>query len=395
MAARTLIRRGGALSATAVLAAAGVLAALVATGSTGSPRQAAAAAAGQAAPSVRLNQIQVIGSHNSYRFEPNAKEFGLISTVAGSQANGLQYSHAPLDQQFAGQHVRQIELDVWADPDGGRFARPLIRTLTGQPAEYDPRMLKKGTKVLHIGDLDYHSSCVAFVDCLSTVRTWSRAHPSHAPIAILVEFKDTLDISLPDSSPVPLMRWTRDRMLGLEQEIRSVFSEQDLLTPDDVRRNGLTLEQSVLRHGWPTLAAARGKVMFLMDNNGTYRDRYLQNNPSLQGRVLFTNATPGQPDAAFVKRNDPITAGADIRSLVTKGYLVRTRADWDTGQARTGDTSVRDAALASGAQWVSTDYPMPGLAARFGTGYYAALPRFVAARCNPVTATAGCAVTTP
>lgn len=371
-------RRIGALGAAAALAA------VLPAGSAG--------AAGEA---VRLNQIQVVGSHNSYHIEPNAKEFPLISTVGGSQAGELQYSHAPLDQQFAGQNVRQIELDVYADPDGGHYARPLIRRLTGQTAEYDPRMLGKGAKVLHIADLDYHSNCVTFVECLTTVRDWSRAHPSHVPIAILVEFKDTLDIPLPNAKPITLIPWTRERMLGLEAEIRSVLSPADLLTPDDVRDPGLTLEQSVLRNGWPTLDSVRGKIMFLMDNAGAYRDRYVQDNPSLQGRILFTNADPGQPDAAFVERNDAVGSAADIKALVRKGYMVRTRADSGTTQARSGSTTDRDAALADGAQWVSTDYPVPGLAARFGTGYYTALPGFVAARCNPLNAPADCSVPAP
>ncbi|GAA4072563.1 phosphatidylinositol-specific phospholipase C1-like protein [Actinomadura miaoliensis] len=352
------------------------------------------ASAGRA-EELTLNRIQSIGTHNSYHAEPNAREFALISAFAGTQANGLQYTHVPLGRQFAGQNVRQIELDIWADPDGGRFARPLIRPLTGQSLEYDPRMREKGTKVLHIRDIDYHSTCVSFVECLTAVRDWSRANPSHVPIAILVEFKDTLELSLPDSFPLPPYRWTRARMLGLEEEIRSVFSADDLITPDDVRDDGLTLEQSVLRNGWPSLDAVRGKVMFLMDNAGSYRDRYVEGNPGLEGRILFTSSEPGRPDAAFVKRNDAVGSAEEIRSLVRSGYIVRTRADADTAQARSGDTSVRDAALASGAQWVSTDYPVPGIADRFGTGYYAALPGFAAARCNPVLTSDGCTVTSP
>ena len=341
----------------------------------------------------RLNQIQVIGTHNSYHLEPSSTELGLMTAVAGSQASGLQYSHPPLQQQFAGQHVRQIELDVYADPDGGRYARPVIRRLTGQPAEYDPRLKEPGTKVLHIAGLDYRSNCLTLVDCLTAVRQWSQSNPGHLPLAILLEFQDTLGIPTPSGVSIPLVTWTRERMLAVEQEIRSVFGPDDLITPDTVRKPGRTLEQSVLDGGWPTLSAARGKVMFLMDNAGVYRDRYIQGNPNLEGRILFTNSEPGRPDAAFVKRNNPTDSG--IRALVAKGYLVRTRADVGTAQARTGDTAMRDAALASGAQWVSTDYPVPGLAARFGTGYYAALPGFVPVRCNPVNAPPGCAVTGP
>ena len=89
-----------------------------------------------------------------------------------------------------------------------------------------------------------------------------------------------------------------------------------------------------------------------------------------------------------MKLNDPVADGERIRQLVADGYVVRTRADADTAQARTGDTTQRDAALASGAQWVSTDYPVPD--ERFGTGYAAGIPGGRPGRCNPVTARPGC-----
>ena len=57
-------------------------------------------------------------------------------------------------------------------------------------------------------------------------------------------------------------------------------------------------------------------------------------------------------------------------------------------QARAGDTSQRDAALASGAHYVSTDYVWPD--ERFGTGYVVDLPGDTAARCNPVSAPRRC-----
>ena len=44
------------------------------------------------------------------------------------------------------------------------------------------------------------------------------------------------------------------------------------------------------------------------------------------------------------------------------------------------------AALASGAQWVSTDYPVPNPA--FGTGYQVMIPGGMPARCNPISAPA-------
>ena len=113
---------------------------------------------------------------------------------------------------------------------------------------------------------------------------------------------------------------------------------------------------------------------------------YLAGHASLQGRVIFTNAEPGQPDCAFTEENDGTQEV--IAALVRKGYLVRTRTDADTQQARTGDTTRRDIALASGAQMLSTDYPASEPSQ--WSSYSVSLPGGGVARCNPVNATAGC-----
>jgi hypothetical protein len=128
--------------------------------------------------------------------------------------------------------------------------------------------------------------------------------------------------------------------------------------------------------------------MFMMDNGGGYRTDYLAGHPTLEGRVLFTNANPGDDDAAFVKRNDPFDPS--IPDLVQAGYLVRTRSDADTREARLNDTGPRDAALASGAQFVSTDYQAPGLAFGFETSYVVEIPGGTVARCNPLIGPAAC-----
>ena len=126
-----------------------------------------------------------------------------------------------------------------------------------------------------------------------------------------------------------------------------------------------------LEDGWPTLREARGQVLFALDNGGAVRDAYLDLHPGLEGALLFADSRPGDGLAAFAKLNDPVGDAKLIRQLVKRRFLVRTRADADTEQARTGDTTDRDAALASGAQFVSTDYPELG---PFGTDYVVELP---------------------
>jgi hypothetical protein len=313
-----------------------------------------------ATPKVRLNEMQVIGSHNSYHIEP---------PVLAPVIDELAYTHAPLPEQFTSQGVRQIELDIFHDPTGNLW-RPF-----GVP----------GYKVMHIEQIDELSTCETLVICLTQVKAWSDDHDQHMPIAILLESKDTIDLpGGPD--PLPIGPAELD---VLDAEIRSIFPEDRIITPDDVRDGAPTLEEAVLDQGWPEIDDVRGQVLFLLDNK---RDEYRAGHPSLEGRVAFTPSFPGQPDAAFVKRNDPLGANtAQIQELVAAGYVVRTRADEPVFHAQNNDTTMRDAALASGAQWVSTDFPVPGMAARWnGSTYVAQIPGGTPARCNPVNAPPGC-----
>ncbi len=337
---------------------------------------------------MRLNQIQVIGTHNSYKLLPEPGLFTALATFDQTLADSIEYEHSPLAEQFSDEGVRQIELDVFADPEGGLYAdRPILDAL-GLDNVTPPELLEPGFKTLHIQDVDFASSCLTFVSCLEQVNAWSSANRNHLPIVILVELKSE---SIPD--PLDLGFVTPlaigpDDLDELDAEIRSVFDERQIISPDDVRGDYATLEEAVLAGRWPTLAQSKGKVMFLMDNAGTARTDYIDGRPSLEGRVLFTNSTPGNPDAAFVKMNEPRGNEDAIAELVADGYIVRTRADSPTDEARSGSTERREAALASGAQWVSTDYPVPGRSP--WSDYEALIPGGQPARCNPINAGPRC-----
>jgi len=342
-------------------------------------------AASYADDCVALNQVQVLGTHNSYHIEPRPELLAALLAF-DPMFHQIEYTHPPLVQQFGDEGIRQIELDVYADPAGGLYAHRAGLVAIGEnPDSPDPAMYAPGFKVLHIQDIDFETRCLTFVDCLRDVNGWSDDHPGHLPIMILVEAEeDVLPPVLDFVIPIPIGPTQFD---ALDAEIRSVFPPEQLITPDDVRRGRPTLDEAVRTLGWPTLGASRGKVLFCLDNGGKRRT-YLEGHPALEGRVLFTNAVAGSADAAFVEQNDPRQDPALIPGLVQTGYIVRTRADADTEQARSGDTADRDAALASGAQYVSTDYPIPD--PRFGTGYFVAIPDGAPGRCNPVNAPIGC-----
>ncbi len=72
-----------------------------------------------------------------------------------------------------------------------------------------------------------------------------------------------------------------------------------------------------------------------------------------------------------------------------QGYLIRARTDSDTREARVNNTATRDAMMASGAQMLSTDYPV-NEPARWEGHFVVTLPGNVVARCNPVNAPTTC-----
>ena len=339
---------------------------------------------------IKLNQIQLIGTHNSYHAGIAPSEAQLWQAKYADAYKGLDYQHQPLPQQFDS-GVRQVELDVYADTKGGLYAHPsgpkMVAAANLPPdPEFDPNgvMLKPGFKVMHVQDVDYRSTCQPFIGCLEQIRQWSHDHPRHIPIFILIETKQGKphgDLHM--TEPEPFTSATFD---ALDAEIRSVFPADEMITPDDVRGHYDTLNQAVLAGNWPTLDRARGKVVFLMDQRPV-GPVYLAGHPSLLGRVIFTNAEPGQPDAAFIERNDG--PASDISELVRQGYLIRTRTDSDTKEARVDNTATRDAMIASGAQLLSTDYPV-NEPARWAGHYVVTLPGNVVARCNPINAPTNC-----
>src|SRR5690606_38628493 len=201
--------------------------------------------------------------------------------------------------------ARQIEIDVLHDPQGGRYARP--RSVLGGEAPVDDAFRQAlstpGFKTLHIPDVDYRSSCLTFVACLGEIRDWSRAHPDHAPILIMLNAK-TGQASLPGgAAPLDFDAAAWD---ALDAEIRSVFDAASLITPDQVRGPHPTLRQGVLAGGWPSLGQARGKVFFALDEGPEKVAAYAAGRPSLQGRAMFVNTDEASPAAAYLTLNDPV-----------------------------------------------------------------------------------------
>ena len=313
-----------------------------------------------AAPeALRLNEIQLIGTHNSYKADMDPQRMAALREAKPELAATLQYGHLPLAVQLDGP-VRKLELDVFYDPGGELFGRA-----SGLPGE-------SAFPVLHVQNLDDRSRCRNLLACLATVSTWSDAHPGHLPLFISFNAKDDVIDQPGFLRPRP---FGEDAWLALDAELRAALGDR-LLTPAEVFEDGSL--------SWPWLEDARGRVLTILDEGG---DKLRQYAARWRERAMFANLPEHSEGAAILIVNDPLADFARIQRLVRDGYIVRTRADADTREARSGDTRRRDAAFASGAQLVSTDYILP---APFGTGYQVVMPGGGVGRCNPLLVPAGC-----
>ena len=303
---------------------------------------AAAAGPAVAAPPVRMNEVQVIGTHNSYHREMTQAErptYDAAHRHPGDYDAYLAYSHATIPNQFARQDVRGLELDLSPDPQGGLYANPVVRQRDRARPAARPGMAEPGIKIFHVADLDYNTTCVRCVDVPRAGRAWSDANPRHVPLPIMLELKQ--------SDPRGRGGRRRGAPVGrgaprtLDAEIRSVFRDRDLIT---ARRHPAAAAARSSSRSSARLAGAReqpaARCVPARQRPGRDPRRLHRRAPEPRGPRDLHELAPGFQDAAFIKRNEPRnTNTAQIPELVRDGYLIRTRSDVPLTTVTSRDTS--------------------------------------------------------
>jgi hypothetical protein len=279
--------------------------------------------------SIQLNRLRLLGSHNSYK--KTGPAVGRLFIALGAnvdEARALRYGYRTLTEQF----------------ESG------IRSL-----EWDVRLRRGRFELTHVPIVDHASVAPDVEGALEELRLYSVHHPRHLPLVILMEIKSDWMMLDPALQPVGTAE-----LRALDQLIEGKLSDRlhrprDLLAQVQSRgavEPGMSLRQAIQAHGWPSLAALLGKVIFVL-HAGDLTTGYYEADRTFQTQTLFPSvyATGVDRDyAAFVVHNTPDPEV--IGGLVRAGFIVRTRIDADLvfRPARFED------AWRSGAQILTSDF---------------------------------------
>jgi hypothetical protein len=327
-----------------------------------------------------LNEVQVIGSHNSYRRLPPESVLAASETLQPGLRRKLEYGHPPLAEQLD-LGLRLLEIDVFADPEGGRYAAPASNGVLGadEPPPFNPsRARLPGFKVFHIQDFDVYSNCLSLEDCLEELLTWSNTNPGHDLVTVTINVKEETP-ALPGITRA--LQFQPADLDAIDALLLETFGTEKLLRPDDVRKRAPTLRQAIETQGWPNHSMARGRFLFVLDAaDPTPAERYRQGHPSLRDRVMFATYPETSDEAAIFVIWDIFGHEQRVRDLVQRGFIVRAAADIGTAEARALDYGRFGAVLSTGAQLIATDF-YPGHRSPVKTSYEIAFPGSRFTRC--------------
>lgn len=315
--------------------------------------------------SLRLNDIRIIASHNSYKKRPHPKVLKFLSKFQdklGDQNNPkfIDYGHLPFEEQFTDYGIRGVELDVNYDPKGGHYRRRRVNLfLFGQKQRIKDRSMKKpGFKLLHISDVDFETNYFTLIDGLKAIKDWSEKNENHIPIFINIEAKGSHPAD--ESKTLRFLGFKKcipfdtTAYHKLESEIASVFDQNQIYKPSDFKAGHSSINERVENVGWPLLSESRGKVIFILEGNNQHLYR------SFNQPLMFYYGEPNDVNTAFLLRNHSQGIESSISEHSGK-FIIRTRSDAGTVQSRDNDYLMWESALNSNAQIISTDYYKPDI----------------------------------
>lgn len=279
---------------------------------------------------VKINEIAVMGTHNSYQLLGTAPKRALMKVLQiisfGAVENKAVFEMDTFTEQLE-QGVRNLEIDIETVDDEGDIS----------------------FIVTHSPIIDNVTSAYNFAKGLEEIAMWSDNNPGHLPIYLLIEPKgDVLSIN-------NMKNFSAEYAIEFDKVLRQVLGDR-LLTPGQVMGEYESLEEMRNADSWPTLAQAAGKIIVLMHPCDVTQE-YIDIDTSIRTQAMFPMLRFGDIDksyASFILDNDPASATENNKKTVDENNLmVRTRADDYPDFSSERYSSAKNC----GSHIITTDYP--------------------------------------
>ncbi|MBE6775106.1 MAG: hypothetical protein E7543_02835 [Ruminococcaceae bacterium] len=282
------------------------------------------------AEGVKINEIAVIGTHNSYQLLATPQKRALENVrsflSSGEKGGNRNFEMDTFTEQLE-RGVRNLEIDIETVDDGGSVSF----IVTHKPID------------------DNASSAYNFAKGLEEILLWSDNNPGHLPVYLLIEPKEKVD------NINNMKSFSFEYALELDRTLREVLGDR-LLTPGLVKGEFETFEEMRMADAWPTLSEASGKIIVLM-HPCDVTEQYIEADTLISSQAMFPVLRFEDIDksyASFILDNEPESAAEHNKKTVgEKNLMVRSRAD------NYPDFSDERYASADGcgSHIITTDYP--------------------------------------
>jgi hypothetical protein len=270
--------------------------------------------------SIKLNDIQILASHNSYKKKGSALgKFFIGLGDSFEEANALKYGYRNLTDQFDS-GIRSMEIDL--------------------------RLRKTSFMLTHVPLVDNSSVAPDFSMALEEIKLFSDNNPNHIPIIMLMEIKD--DWMILDHA---LQQIGSEQLETLNHLLMDKLGDT-LFKPSEMLETDKSIMETITTTGWPSVQSLLGKVIFVL-HPGSFTIPYYELDQTLSTQAMFPGVYKDDVDqeyATFVVHNDIDIPS--ISALVDQGFIVRTRID----DYLIFEQDNYDDAILSGAQILSSDF---------------------------------------
>ncbi|MBE6751332.1 MAG: phosphatidylinositol-specific phospholipase C domain-containing protein [Ruminococcaceae bacterium] len=254
---------------------------------------------------VKLNEIAILGTHNSYQRLATAETrfaMNIIDTITFKKAglNTFDFEMDTLTEQLE-MGVRNVEIDI-------------------ETLDKDDKI---EFKVTHNSIVDNASSAYDFTKALQEIKMWSDNNPRHIPVIVIVEPKSfVIEIN-------GMKKFSLEYAKELDKIVEETLGDS-LLTPEDMLRDYQSFKEMRENDDWISLKEAQGKILVLL-HDCDVTESYIALDETIKTQKMFPMLRyddRNETYTSFILENDAFRANErKAENINESNLIVRTRAD--------------------------------------------------------------------